>query len=189
MGVTGRNSGELAMSEKFQNKYRIQTARLRNWDYSSNAMYFVTICTKDRNHYFGKITGNNDATCCVSLTEIGKTANQCWHDIPDHFPFVKLDAFVIMPDHMHGIIIIDKPDETGTTGPHTPNKFGPQLKNLASIVRGFKIGVTKYARNNDIAFAWQPRYYDHIIRDKKSFKNITNCISENLLKWNHEEYY
>ena len=92
------------MADKYQNKYRIQSARLPSWNYSSNAAYFITICTVNREHYFGEIIQHN-----MQLSEIGKKANDNWLDIPNHFSFVVLDAFVIMPNHVHGIIVIDKP--------------------------------------------------------------------------------
>ncbi len=91
--------------DKFQNKYRVPSARLQNWDYGRNAAYFVTICTADREHYFGKIENEE-----MILSEIGKNAYECWLEIPEHFPFVKLDVHVVMPNHVHGIIVIDKQD-------------------------------------------------------------------------------
>ncbi|MDR9399065.1 transposase [Salibacter sp.] len=158
-------------------KFKDETNRLKNWDYGSNAAYFVTICTADRNHFFGEIKNTK-----MYLSDIGQVANQYWSEIPDHFPFVKLDAFVIMPDHIHGIIIIDKqihPNDSVIQ----PNKFGPQSQNLGSIVRGFKTGVTKYARMNDIEFKWQSRYHDHIIRNEKSFYRIRKYIIDNPKNW------
>lgn len=99
--------------DKFQNKYRIPSARLQNWDYGSNAAYFVTICTSDRKCYFGDIVKTQifASACKVILSEIGLKANEFWLEIPEHFPFVKLDVHVVMPNHVHGIIIIDKPDD------------------------------------------------------------------------------
>ena len=94
------------MVEKFKNTYRIPSARLHSWDYGSNAAYFVTICTAGRAHYFGKIEQAQ-----MQLSEMGKMAHQCWLAIPEHFPFVKLDTHIIMPNHVHGIIIIDKPGD------------------------------------------------------------------------------
>ena len=183
--------------KKFQNKYHIESTRLQNWDYGSNAAYFITICTKNRNHFFGKIIDKK-----MQLSEIGKMANKYWDEIPEHFPFVKLDAFVVMPNHVHGIIIIDKPDN-GTGNVDTQNfaylpqskqqtrfknKFGPQSKNLASIIRGYKIGVTKNAKKIDANWAWQPRYYDHIIRNNISFERIRNYILLNPQKWNDDKF-
>ena len=94
----------------FRNKYRIPSTRLQTWDYGWNAAYFVTICTHNRKHYFGEITkpANNQNDKKMNLSDIGILAKHFWSEIPDHFPFVILDEFVIMPDHMHGIIIIDK---------------------------------------------------------------------------------
>ncbi len=99
------------MLDKFQNKYRIPSARLKNWDYGSDAIYFVTICTANRECYFGEIveTQNLASPYQMEYSELGKIANQCWIEIPKHFPFVILDKFVVMPNHVHGIIIIDKP--------------------------------------------------------------------------------
>src|SRR5690606_6294128 len=99
--------------KKYQNKYRISSARAPFWDYGWNAAYFVTICTQNRIRWFGEIveTQNFSTPKQIQLSEIGKIAEQCWQEIPGHFPFVKLGAFVIMPDHVHGIVIIDKPDD------------------------------------------------------------------------------
>jgi hypothetical protein len=93
------------MAEKFQNKYRIASARLQTWDYGWNAAYFVTICTQNRECFFGNIVDGN-----MRLSETGIIAHKFWMEIPNHFPFVKLGEFIIMPNHMHGIVIIDKLD-------------------------------------------------------------------------------
>jgi len=93
------------MSEKFRGKYRIQSSRCPNWDYRSNAAYFITICTYNREHFFGEIMNKK-----MILSEIGKIAEHFWYEIPEHFQFVKLDAFITMPNHIHGIIIIDNPN-------------------------------------------------------------------------------
>ncbi len=187
------------MSDRFINKYRNETTRLKSWDYGWNGSYFVTICTKNRERFFGEI--NNDE---MFLSEIGKIANRCWKEIPDHFPFVKLGEFVVMPNHVHGIIVIDKKDDgrfsksyVGTQNlaslhaskQNSLNKFGPQSKNLGSIVRGFKIGVTKKARKIRTDFQWQARYYDHIIRDQESFNNISEYIRNNPSQWKEDRFY
>ncbi len=91
------------MSEKFRNKYRIPSARLQTWDYGSNGRYFITICTGKRNCYFGYIQSG-----VMHLSELGQIARKFWLEIPGHFPFVKLSEFVVMPNHVHGILIINK---------------------------------------------------------------------------------
>ena len=172
------------MGNKYQNKYRNESARLQSWDYGADAAYFITICTNGRTNYFGEILGSKQ----MKLSEIGQHVQKCWSDIPSHFPFVILDAFIVMPDHIHGIIIINKQnvndDTVGTQNfaslPKSiksvrhKNKFGPQSQNLASIIRGFKIGITKYAKMNKIDFYWQSRYHDHIIRNEMELERLSD---------------
>ena len=88
--------------EKFRNTYRISSTRLKHWDYGSPGFYFVTICTKNCEHYFGEIVTQNVETqnfASLQSTRIGIIADQYWMRIPDHFPFVELDEYVIMPSH------------------------------------------------------------------------------------------
>jgi REP element-mobilizing transposase RayT len=198
---------------KFQNKYRIESARLQNWDYGWNAPYFVTICTAHRVCYFGHIQNGK-----MQFSETGKMAHNCWLEIPEHFPFVTLDVHVIMPNHVHGIIIINKPNDRRNaagngpgnvqtqyfasesletqnftslppSSPSPKNKFGPQSQNLASIIRGYKTGVTIFARNNNIKFAWQPRFHDHVIRNHASYLRIRNYIINNPKKWDNDKFF
>lgn len=97
------------MSDKFLDIYRIPSARAGWWDYGNNAAYFVTICTDGREQYLGEIRDG-----IMHLSEMGKIANLNWMEIPGHFPFIKLDVFVVMPNHLHGILVIDKPNDPGT---------------------------------------------------------------------------
>ena len=90
------------MQNKFKNKYRIPSTRLQTWDYSKNGAYFITICTQNREHFFGNIQNGT-----MQLSEIGKLAEQYWLEIPKHFPFIELGNFVVMPNHFHGILIIN----------------------------------------------------------------------------------
>ena len=133
----------------------------------------------------------------MQLSKIGKIAEQCWLAIPKHFPFVKLDEWIVMPNHVHGILFFhDRGDgndrrrdakfcvSTINAKIKNRNVFGPQSMNLGSVVRGFKIGVTKYARQNlKIDNIWQPRFYDCIIRDELQLNNIRDYIIENPAKW------
>lgn len=182
------------MPQKFRNKYRIESARLKNWDYGSNAFYFVTICTKDRVCYFGNVVNGN-----MDLNEIGQIVKSEWLKTFELRPDMNLTMgeFVVMPNHFHAIIGIgeneynNRRDTQRNTSCRdamhcvstTPNKFGPQSKNLASIIRGFKIGVTKNVRLIKPNFAWQPRYHDHIIRNDESFHRISQYIKNNPSNW------
>jgi putative transposase len=91
--------------DKFQNKYRIASARAQWWDYGWNGAYFITICTQNREHFFGKIVDSK-----FIPSQIGQLAKTIWHEIPNKFQYVELGDFVVMPNHIHGILILDKPD-------------------------------------------------------------------------------
>ena len=93
------------MSDLYKNQYRVPSARLPYYDYSQNGMYFVTICTHEKNYFFGEIHNNE-----MLYSEMGKIAAECWENIPDHFPFMKLGEWVVMPNHVHGVLCIDKPN-------------------------------------------------------------------------------
>ncbi len=174
--------------KKYQNKYRIDTTRLKNWDYGSTGFYFVTICTRHHENYFGDIIQPVETQNFASLpypqlhpTPIGKITNQYWSEIPDHFPFVVLDEFVIMPDHLHGVLYFDKPEYEFRIP--QPNKFAPQSQNLGSVIRGYKAAVKKYAIMNSIEFSWQARYHDHVVRTERELQAIRRYIQNNPKKW------
>ena len=194
------------------------TIRLKNYDYSKAGLYFITICTQNRDCMFGEITDGK-----MELSRIGKMAEKSWLEIPQHFPQVVLHDFVIMPNHVHGIIEITtdtvvvgaknfSPENDTEHSPenntehlpendteHLPENdtehsyagaknFSPlrgTARTVGSIVRGFKIGVTK-----QIGFSpWQRNYYEHIIRNRESYENIANYIKNNPLNWKNDCFY
>ena len=204
------------MADKFNNRFRISSTRLQSWDYAKSGIYFVTICTKNNEHYFGEIVDGE-----MQLSEIGEIVKSEWIKSFEMRPDMNLgmDEYVVMPNHFHAIIIVGEnrynkhyrnavfcnnatPSRdamhcvsTSTTAkynitPTTPktNKFGPQSKKMSSVIRGFKIGVTKNARKLDPSFEWQSRFYDHIIRDSKSLEKIQNYIVNNPLQWKYDKY-
>ncbi|OIN58455.1 transposase [Arsenicibacter rosenii] len=162
----------------FKGKYCIDAARLTTYDYGSNGCYFVTICTREKLHYFGDIAGQNHEACLVP-TPIGQQAIDCWLAIPEHFPFVIPDTFQVMPNHVHGLLWFQKEDDRQWG----QNTFGPQRQNLASVIRGYKIGVTKFAASNNIEFGWQARYYERVVRNEEELKHIRQYIIQNPAKW------
>jgi REP element-mobilizing transposase RayT len=179
------------MPDKFKNKYRIKSARLAGYDYRNEGLYFVTICTKNKFHYFGEIENGN-----LLLNEIGLIAHTYWAEIPQHFDHVSLDEFVIMPDHMHGIICIDEKREiirptaetyNYTSLPITKNQHFQNLSapanSLSTIIRSFKSAVTIGGRKINPNFEWQSRFHDHIIRDVQSLDTIRNYIKNNPANW------
>jgi len=187
------------MSEKFKGKYRIKSARLKNWNYSWDAQYFVTICTQNREFYFGDIINEE-----MILSEIGKIAQRYWLEIPKQFPFVELNEFVVMPNHIHGIVIIINPDNIGrdainrvSTVNHVSTNQGgitglknPMLSNgLSKIIRWYKGRVAFESRKIHADFSWQARFYDHIIRDDESFQKIKEYIINNPLSWVEDKFH
>lgn len=166
-----------------------KSIRLRDYDYSKAGVYFITICTHERLPLFGKII---DAKMVAN--DAGVIAEKCWLEIPDHFPHVKLDIFVVMPNHLHGIIEIR--DIVGAN-PVGANNYLPQpslrhgtSKTVGSIVRGFKIGVTKWFREHtDIQEVWQRNYHEQIVRNEEGYVKISEYIQTNPQKWQEDTYH
>ncbi|MES2798646.1 MAG: transposase [Bacteroidota bacterium] len=151
-----------------------KTIRLKNFDYSKDCYYFITICCKDRLPLFGKVINEE-----MILNEAGKFAEKCWMNIPKHFQNAIIHEFVIMPDHIHGIIELTIRAEN--IQPRRVNQFQKLIPgSIGSIVKGFKIGVTKWFRyNTKIEMVWQRNYYENVIRDQRAFDNISKYIKDN----------
>lgn len=186
----------------FNNKYRIETIRLKEWNYAASGWYFITICTYNRTHLFGKMAESG-----ILLNEIGSIAAQCWQEIPQHFSQTTLDQFVVMPNHIHGIVIIDsEPSDQTATGnvetrqaqpskynrvasPTLANQFGPLVPgSLSKIIQAYKAAVTRWCKaKQQPNFNWQPRFYDHIIRNERSLKAIREYIVNNPAQWDLDQ--
>jgi len=152
--------------------------RLQNYDYSQTGYYFVTICTKDRINIFGNIVVADDPVChksTMETNEIGEIVKNCWNKIDDIYDNAKTDAFCIMPNHVHGIIVV------GQGGQSRPP--------LPKIIQGFKSVTTRMCFKYDIKILWQRNYYDHIIRNEHEYQSICEYIENNPLKWIEDEYY
>ena len=201
------------MPDKFQNKYRIPSARLSTWDYSSNGAYFITICTANRQHFLGGIINGE-----MHLSEIGKKVYKCWQDTPNHFPHFYLDEFIIMPNHMHGIVLIEKPyidngngfnvvetrhalslrktdpgqskpEKTEESKQSHPRFRNPGKNTISSMIGSFKSSVTKFCNENKLPFGWQSRFHDHIIRDNDEFHRIRIYIMNNPANWETDKFF
>lgn len=168
--------------------------RLPEFNYASEGGYFVTICTKEHQLYFGDIINS-----FMELSPIGNIAKRIWLDIPVYFNNVELDEWIIMPNHIHGIIMIntDDGDRNLINQIPTEREFKSGIKNnpmelkentLGKIVRWFK-GRAKFETNkNEFQyFAWQSRFYDHVIRDDKSLNTIRQYIIANPERWATEK--
>lgn len=199
------------MSEKYQRKYRSESARLQNWNYGNNGAYFITICTKERKHYFGMIENGK-----MQVSSAGVIAYVLWNEIKNHVLNVDLGEFVVMPNHVHGILILNGKNDTvnygrdvgdgrdvacnvptdtdtGTDTGIKPNQqmslISPKPNTVSTIVRSYKSAVTKYCNRLDLPFAWQTRFHDHIIRNEESFVRISNYINNNPANWKDDKLY
>ena len=156
--------------------------RLKNFDYSSSGYYFVTICTKNKNNYFGEIKNNK-----MILNEYGNITKQCWENITKHFSNVELDEFQIMPNHIHGIIIIRNSNQSvGNAYMRSLQTDHWQYRTkmlLSIIVHEFKSAVSRSIRKYNSSFQWQKSFYDHIIRNEYSLFRIRKYIKDNLGNW------
>lgn len=178
---------------KFNNKYRILSARLRGFDYSQNGAYFITICAKNRESFFGEITEGE-----MALSEMGKIVADEWQKTAEIRGNVELGESVVMPNHFHGILIINNFDTVSVEthcnaslqqSPYQ-NKFGPQSQNVSAIIRGFKGATTKQIHIAGFKnFAWQSRFHDHIIRNQKEYDQISTYIINNPNNWNQDENF
>ena len=163
-----------------------RSIRLRNFDYSKEGVYFITICTKIPDYPLGTVKNNK-----VNLSETGKIAKEYWIQIPKHYKNMQLDEFVVMPNHIHGIIILKDKINDSNVGiqyieplpkAHKYQKIIP--KSIGSIVRTYKGAVTRWCRKNGFnEFKWQRNFYEHLVRDKNDLFAIRNYIRYNPEKW------
>ena len=202
------NAKQSIMSEdKYKNRYRIPSARANWHDYLSGA-YFVTICTKDREFYFGRIEDNQ-----MHLSEIGKYADEQFRDVSLNYPCAVIPSYVVMPNHIHAIVIIDDPRDAcrdaiyrvsekycvsesemqtepnkvrgGITGRNNPMLY----QSLGTVIRGLKARVTHFANEKNIDFAWQSRFHDRIIRDQRDMNETALYVDNNVAKWPEDEMH
>ncbi|MBI9018398.1 MAG: transposase [Phycisphaerae bacterium] len=175
---------------KYQDTYRMESSRLRNWDYGSPGAYFVTICTNKMHCWFGDICDGQ-----MQLSKAGIIANDLWLNIKNHTDNIELAEYVIMPNHVHGIILIKnntyKKQGNSPTGKKSNSfpKISPRSGTLSAIIRSYKSAVSKQLHSMGYDFQWQTRFYDHIIHSNESYMKISDYILNNPLKWEEDELY
>jgi putative transposase len=178
------------MCSLFRNRFRYNSMRYSGRDYSLPGKYFVTICTAGTKKWFGHLINGN-----MHLSEIGQIASQMWYEIPVHFPFIGLDAFVVMPNHIHGIIVINRsivkpmvgtlhatpllPHGTTHLADKTMSSISPKSGSLSVIVRSYKSAVTKNVHKLDSHFSCQHGFYDTIICTTGQLFRIIKYILDN----------
>ena len=185
--------------DKFLGKYRKQSARAMWHDYDGG-LYFVTICTKERVHYFGEISENE-----MHLTEVGQYVVEQIRNVQVHYNYAKIPLWVVMPNHLHAIVIIDGDNipykrrvVRTLDGSMVESRRATTLQQrgianmqgwLSVVVGGIKSAVTKFANERGIPFVWQTRFHDHIVRDICEMNQIADYIENNVQKWEMDKFY
>jgi putative transposase len=164
-----------------------KSIRLENHDYAAPASYFVTVCTDGKRCLFGRVLQGS-----VELTELGRIARENWVAIPSHFANVNLHVFVVMPNHVHGIIEIGCRDGAQRAAPLPVSRDAKrvvQKGSLAAIVRSYKAAVTLQARR-ELGWkgeVWQRNYFERYLQDGQEFSDATRYVAENAMKWEWDE--
>jgi len=169
-------------------QFHRRSNRLQHYDYTQNGAYFVTICSYERKCIFGKITDDH-----MILNECGQIVEEEWEQTAILHPKIELDAFVVMPNHIHGIIVIIDDGKGMIHHAPTRREFSKPIANsLSSIVGGFKAAVTR--RINRLPHPssspiWQRNYHEHIIRNEVSLNYLRQYIAHNPTKWTEDSLY
>jgi len=162
-------------------RHHRRSIRLKGYDYSQAGGYFVTVCSQNRDCVFGEIADGQ-----IRLNVFGEIVQACWYDLPRHHSRVELDAFVIMPNHVHGIIVLKGvgAQHAAVIQGHAQTNVPPDT--LGAIVRSFKSAVTKQInelQGTPGTLMWQRNYYEHTIRNSEELGRIRQYIVNNPAQW------
>jgi len=174
-----------------------RSIRLNDYDYTEQGVYYVTICVEGRKCVFGDVWCGE-----IILNGMGRIVARNWNELPEHFPNIKIDEFIVMPNHTHGIINIvgagfPRPDDNGYgndgkgRGDHDKGR-GNRAPTLGQIVAYFKYGTTKQInaiRQTPGIRLWQRNYYEHIVRNEPDLARIREYIVNNPVQWEEDEYF
>lgn len=159
-----------------------RSIRLQGYDYSQAGAYFITICTNNKECLLGDIINGE-----FQISQLGRIVQQCWEDIPLHFPHIELDAFVIMPNHIHGIAVI-----INSSDPKTERYSQPTSGTIPTMVRSFKSAATKsinLLRQTPGNKLWQRNYWEHVVRNESQMTWIQEYIINNPTQWELDKLY
>lgn len=179
----GMHPGASSPSPSCERLFHRKNIRAEFHNYSGGD-YFITICTRDKSHYFGKIRNNE-----MIFSEIGRHAFQALATLHTHYSYVEVPLFVVMPNHVHAIISIHEPTNSNidkTQQEYAPGCIPTIRAALGVVVGGYKQSVTRFARRNDIEFGWQNRFHDHIIRGANDGNRIADYILNNVARWGND---
>jgi REP element-mobilizing transposase RayT len=157
-----------------------QSIRLRHHDYAAPGAYFVTINTKRGKHLFGEIVDG-----IMRLNEMGWIVDRVWNGLPDHYPWIRLDEFIVMPNHIHFIVVILDPDRRArlNRAPPTPIFYHHTLGQIIHSIKSFSTREINAMRHSPGTPRWHRNYFERIIRDDAALNRIRKYIRENPMRW------
>ncbi len=166
-----------------------RSIRLPGYDYRQEGVYFVTICARQRECLFGEVVDGE-----MQLSECGKIVEAQWLQIPVIRLNVTLDSFVVMPNHIHGLLVVTSRDEPELDSgvPETERSSGPAAGSLGAIIGQYKSAVTKhiYALPNDRGFSpWQRNYHEHIVRSDRTLRQLREYVADNPAQWQRDSLH
>lgn len=176
-----------------RNKFRAPSARAQWWDYSWSGAYFITMVTANRTHLFGDIVNGK-----MALSPTGLIVDVLWHDLPTHASTVELGDFIVMPNHIHGILVLNNPsNSSATTAAQNQERILPSqsrfqnqgANTISSIIGSYKSAVTKHTNRLGLENGWQPRFHDHLIRNDEEYQRISDYIVDNIKNWPGDKFY
>lgn len=157
-----------------------RTIRMPKWDYAASGCYFITICTWRHRWTLASVRRKQ-----MHLTELGRIVDETWNALPRHFRGVTLDEFVVMPNHIHGIVTIEnsRPIFARIAGVET--RMHTPSGSLGAVIRSFKGNATRLIRKRfpEIGEVWKRNYYERIVGDEPALKSIRRYIAANPRKW------
>jgi putative transposase len=154
-----------------------RSIRLADYDYSKPGSYFVTICTKSHTTVFGEVIDYQ-----MHLSELGEIVNKCWSEMPGHFPTIKLDQFIVMPNHIHMIVVIMDLNGRGRVNP-TPTVRSITLGDIVGGFKSISAMLVNMIRNTKGQPLWQRNYYEYIIRNENDLMEKRQYILDNPARW------
>ncbi|MEL6248944.1 MAG: transposase [Cyanobacteria bacterium J06627_15] len=168
----------------FKVKRGRRSIRLKGYDYASSDVYFVTICAYERRCIFGDIWNRRTVT-----NVLGEIATDCWREIPAHFPHIRTDEFVVMPNHVHGLLVLDDKLWQNSEKPEYIAEFGKAVPgSIPTVIRTYKAAVTRQIREIQACRVrvWQRGYHERIVRNDNALHRVRRYILNNPMMWNRD---
>ena len=169
------------------NIHHRKSIRLKGYDYAQAGLYFITLCIENRTCLFGEIDRPDSRQLPMVMNAYGEIVKNTWLDLPNHVSNIKLHEFIVMPNHIHGIIEMDTP--VGADSKPAQNGKPQPLPEIVRQLKTFSARRINRLRDTPAHAIWQRNYYEHIIRNEQAYLEIAEYIQTNPLQWLEDTYY